>query len=494
MPRPRTPLPGDNCAFFVPRIARGGAAPPRRVADPRPRRRRPGHHAVRPAHDHPRHDRGEHRAAAHPDRPALLRGQPVLGAERLHAHLRRPAAARRPGRRHPRPAPDVPGRHRPVHRRPRWPAAWPPRPGGCWRPAPCRASAARWPRPQCSPWSSEASRKAASGPARSASTRPWRWAAPRSAWSWAASSPSGRPGAGCCSSTCRSALAVLAVTPLFITESPRQPGRFDLTGAVTSIAGMTALVYAFIRAASDGWADRLTLAAFAVAVVMLAAFLLTESRARQPITPLRLFAGPARSGSYLARLLLVAGMFGMFFFLTQFVQDILGFSPLAAGFAFLPMTLTVFGVSRAAPRLLPRFGADPADAGGHAAGDRRDGVAGPGLGADQLPGGRPRADAAHRHRDGHRVRPAHHGVAGRGGARGLRRRLQHGERHAAGRRITRPGHPGHRVRDRLPRCGAAARPRRGPRERRPPAPHSRDVRGLHASLPSSTCACCWSSC
>jgi predicted MFS family arabinose efflux permease len=119
---------------------------------------------------------------------------------------------------------------------------------------------------------------------------------------------------------------------------------------------MTALVYAFIRAASDGWSDRLTLAAFAVAAVMLGAFLVTESRARQPITPLRLFASPARSGSYLARLLLVAGMFGMFFFLTQFVQGILGFSPLAAGFAFLPMTLTVFGVSRAAPRLLPRFG------------------------------------------------------------------------------------------------------------------------------------------
>jgi EmrB/QacA subfamily drug resistance transporter len=141
-------------------------------------------------------------------------------------------------------------------------------------------------------------------------------------------------------------IAVIAVTPMFITESPRQPGRFDVTGALTSIAGMTALVYAFIRAASDGWTGRLTLAAF----------LLTESRARQPITPLRLFTSPARAGSYLARLLLVAGMFGMFFFLTQFVQDILGFSPLAAGFAFLPMTLTVFGVSRAAPRLLPRFG------------------------------------------------------------------------------------------------------------------------------------------
>jgi predicted MFS family arabinose efflux permease len=149
---------------------------------------------------------------------------------------------------------------------------------------------------------------------------------------------------------------VLAVTPMFVTESARQPGRFDLTGAVTSTAGMTALVYAFIRAAASGWSDRLAVGAFAVAAVLLGLFLLTESRARQPITPLRLFADLGRGGSYLARLLLVAGMFGMFFFLTQFVQEILGFSPLAAGVAFLPMTLTVFGVSRSAPRLIPRFG------------------------------------------------------------------------------------------------------------------------------------------
>ena len=151
-------------------------------------------------------------------------------------------------------------------------------------------------------------------------------------------------------------LVVLAVTPAFVTESARQPGRFDLTGAVTSTAGMTALVYAFIRAAASGWGDRVAVAAFAVAVLLLGLFLLTETRARQPITPLRLFADLGRSGSYLARLLLVAGMFGMFFFLTQFVQEILGFSPLAAGVAFLPLTLTVFGVSRAAPRLIPRFG------------------------------------------------------------------------------------------------------------------------------------------
>ena len=151
-------------------------------------------------------------------------------------------------------------------------------------------------------------------------------------------------------------IVVTVLAPLFVTETPRQPGRFDLPGAVTSTAGVTALVYGFIRAASNGWGDHLGIAAFAVAAVLLAVFVLNETRAAQPITPLRLFADPGRSGSFLARLLIVAGMFGMFFFLTQFLQDVLGFRPLLAGVAFLPMTLLVFGVSRLAPRLLPRFG------------------------------------------------------------------------------------------------------------------------------------------
>ncbi len=150
-------------------------------------------------------------------------------------------------------------------------------------------------------------------------------------------------------------IAVVAIAPVFIAESRRQPGRFDLTGALTSTAGMTSLVYAFISAAANGWGNRLTVGAFAAAVVLLGIFLVTETRARQPITPLRLFSSVGRSGSFAARLLLVAGMFGMFFFLTQFVQDILGFSPLRAGIAFLPMTIGLFAVSRAAPKLLARF-------------------------------------------------------------------------------------------------------------------------------------------
>src|SRR5215470_5781334 len=134
-------------------------------------------------------------------------------------------------------------------------------------------------------------------------------------------------------------VAVILAARHVLPESARQPGRFDIVGAMTSTAGMSALVYAFIRAASSGWADRLTLVAFAVAAALLAEFVLTEVRSPQPITPLRLFADRSRSASYVARLLLVAGMFGMFFFLTQYIQEILGFSPLQAGIAFVPLTM-----------------------------------------------------------------------------------------------------------------------------------------------------------
>ena len=147
-------------------------------------------------------------------------------------------------------------------------------------------------------------------------------------------------------------LFALAAAPRFVAETPRQPGRFDAAGALTSTLGMASLVYAFIRAAASGWGDGLAITAFAVAAVLLAAFVFTERRARQPITPLRLFGDASRSASYVVRLMLVAGMFGMFYFLTQFLQEILGFSALRAGIAFLPMTILVFGVSRVAPRLM----------------------------------------------------------------------------------------------------------------------------------------------
>src|SRR4051812_26926125 len=151
-------------------------------------------------------------------------------------------------------------------------------------------------------------------------------------------------------------LAVIWLAPRFLPETERRTGRFDLTGAVTSTLGMTAIVYGFVRAASDGWGDRGTLASFVGGAALLSAFVLTETRAEQPITPLHLFADRQRSGAYAARVLVTGGIFSTFFFLTQFLQGVGGYSALQAGLAFLPMTAVMFAMGRAVPMLTPRFG------------------------------------------------------------------------------------------------------------------------------------------
>jgi EmrB/QacA subfamily drug resistance transporter len=148
-------------------------------------------------------------------------------------------------------------------------------------------------------------------------------------------------------------------TPRWIKESERHPGHFDLAGALTSTAGMVLLVYGFIRAAQEGWRDALTLASFGAAVVILTAFILIERRSSQPITPLHMFADRNRAGTYGMMLSLAAAIFGMFFFLTLFVQNVLGFSPLATGFAFLPVSAVIAVGAGLASRFLPTFGPKP---------------------------------------------------------------------------------------------------------------------------------------
>jgi EmrB/QacA subfamily drug resistance transporter len=139
-------------------------------------------------------------------------------------------------------------------------------------------------------------------------------------------------------------------------ESARHPGTFDFSGALTSTIGMVALVYGFIRASEHGWSNSLVWLSFAVAGLMLAAFVLIERRHNQPITPLRMFANRDRTGSYLVMLIFAAAMFGMFFFLTQFVQKVMGYSPIKAGFAFLPVTVAIGITAQLASKLLPKAG------------------------------------------------------------------------------------------------------------------------------------------
>nr|WP_240117361.1 MULTISPECIES: MFS transporter [unclassified Streptomyces] len=152
---------------------------------------------------------------------------------------------------------------------------------------------------------------------------------------------------------------IALATPRWIRESERHPGHFDVAGALTSTAGMVLLVYGFIRAAQDGWRDAITLASFTLAVVVLCVFVLVERRSRQPITPLHMFADRNRAGTYGIMLCLAAAIFGMFFFLTLFVQNVLDFSPLRAGLAFLPVSAVIAIGAVLASRFLPRFGPKP---------------------------------------------------------------------------------------------------------------------------------------
>ncbi|MGW0627965.1 MFS transporter [Streptomyces sp. NPDC002758] len=154
-------------------------------------------------------------------------------------------------------------------------------------------------------------------------------------------------------------VGVAAALPRFVTETPCHPGRFDAAGALTGTAGTTSLVYGFIRVSEAGWSDTQALLGFSTAAALLVGFALIESRTDRPIMPLRLFADRDRAGGYAGVLLLPAGMFGVFYFLTLITQQVLGYGPLRAGIAFLPMTMVMFTTVRCAPRLLQRFGAKP---------------------------------------------------------------------------------------------------------------------------------------
>ncbi|TXN28896.1 MFS transporter [Lacisediminihabitans profunda] len=151
-------------------------------------------------------------------------------------------------------------------------------------------------------------------------------------------------------------VAMIALAPKFLPETAIRAGRFDIPGAVTATLGVGGLVFAILHGSENGWTDLTTVTAFVLAVVLLIAFVFAESRAAQPIMPLRLFASRERTGAYLTRFLYLGAMIGFFYFTTQYLQGTLGFTPLEAGLAFLPMTLVNFAVALAIPRLSERLG------------------------------------------------------------------------------------------------------------------------------------------
>ena len=151
-------------------------------------------------------------------------------------------------------------------------------------------------------------------------------------------------------------IALILGAQRYLAETERRSGEFDLAGALSSTLGMTALVYGIVRSADAGWSDPVTVAALAAGVVLLAFLVFNEWRAQQPIMPLRLFASRERAGAYAARILFLGAMMGFWFFMTQFLQGVVGMSPFQAGIAFLPMTIANFAVAVAVPRLTKWLG------------------------------------------------------------------------------------------------------------------------------------------
>ena len=155
-----------------------------------------------------------------------------------------------------------------------------------------------------------------------------------------------------------------AVGAYFVIREPegsRNRSPLDIPGVILSTLGLVSLVYGFTHAESDGWGDSVTIGLFIASAVLLAAFVVTEAKVKSPLLPLRVVAERNRGGVYLSLGLAIIAMFGLFLFLTYYLQIVKGYSPVKTGFAFLPMIAgmitgsTQIGarlMTRVAPRLL----------------------------------------------------------------------------------------------------------------------------------------------
>jgi EmrB/QacA subfamily drug resistance transporter len=131
---------------------------------------------------------------------------------------------------------------------------------------------------------------------------------------------------------------------------------FDLAGAVSVTGGLVVLVYAIVKAQSYGWGSAKTIGLLAVAVALLAIFMTIEARSKAPLMRLSIFRVRALAVADIVLLLVASGMFGMFFFASLYVQEILGYSPLRAGLAFLPVTAGIIIGAGVAQQLIKRVG------------------------------------------------------------------------------------------------------------------------------------------
>lgn len=149
---------------------------------------------------------------------------------------------------------------------------------------------------------------------------------------------------------------VLYAAPRVLTESNTRTGRLDLPGAVTATGGVALLVYGLIQATQGSWGSPGTVVPLAAAAVLLATFVVVESRTPHPLLPLHILANRNRSAAYVITLAIGVGLYGVTFFLMLFVQNILGFTAIAAGVGFLPLAVAIGVLAATMGRLATRVG------------------------------------------------------------------------------------------------------------------------------------------
>jgi len=158
------------------------------------------------------------------------------------------------------------------------------------------------------------------------------------------------------------AIAAFVAGTILVTESKAERGSsYDIPGAVLGTAGLVALVYGFTEAAKTGvgWLSVEAISYLVGAAILLVAFVLVELRSRSPLLPMRVILDRNRGGSYLASLLVFAGLFAMFLFLSYYFQSNLHYSALKSGIAFLPFSGGIIVTSGVVSSLLPRTGPKP---------------------------------------------------------------------------------------------------------------------------------------
>ncbi|MGH3330809.1 MAG: MFS transporter, partial [Nocardioidaceae bacterium] len=149
-------------------------------------------------------------------------------------------------------------------------------------------------------------------------------------------------------------LAAAVAALYLLAESEKHPGELDLPGALTGTLGLVSLVYGLNHAGQPryGWSDPTTIAALAVGVLLLATFIVIERRVEHPLLPFRILANRTRATSFAVMALVPAAMFSMFFFLSLFVQNVMGYSSLKTGFAFLPFSAGIVVAAAVASKLI----------------------------------------------------------------------------------------------------------------------------------------------